>query len=164
MTFDHGQVSISLDEFDSPRLDRLKEFKSREKAVIHWLKEIFYVAKEKDSPGIVILLQANPNFELSPDEEERAGFNTFIDTLRELTVDYGKPVLLTHGHIHYLWIDKPLYRTTENSKLVRVENLTRIQAPGSPFVRWIKVTIDPQSSDVFFLVEPFIHKHDSIPW
>ena len=152
------------DEFDSPRPDRLEEFTAREEAAVHWLNEIFRFAKEKESPGIVILIQATPPFELNRDEEKRAGFNRFIDTLRELTIDYGKPVLLAHGHIHYLWIDKPLYRTTSDGQIEHVDTLTRIQAPGSPFVRWIKVTVDPQSPDVFYLVSPFIHKHDSIPW
>jgi hypothetical protein len=152
------------DSFDDPRSDRLEEFQTRQKAAVQWLNEIFHLAQETESPGIVILIQANPRFELDPDDEERAGFNGFVDALRDLTVEYGKPVLLAHGHIHYLWIDKPLYRTTTEGKGESVPTLTRIQTGGSPLVRWIKVTIDPQSPEVFLFVEPFTHKLDSIPW
>ena len=152
------------DGFDTPRRDRLEEFRAREKATVHWLNEIFRFAKEMNSPGIVILIQANPRFELDRREEGRVGFNGFVDALRDLTVEYGKPVLLAHGHIHYLWIDKPLYRIITKGERERVPTLTRIQTGGSPFVRWIKVTMDPQSPEVFLLVDPFIHKQDSIPW
>lgn len=152
------------DDFNAPRQDRLEEFKARENAVHHWLNAIFRFAQEKEAPGIVILIQANPLFDSEPSDEERAGFNGFIDTLRDLTVEYGKPVLLAHGHIHYLLIDKPLYRITADGKREFVPTLTRIQTGGSPLVRWIKVTIDPQSPEVFLFVAPFIHKLDSIPW
>ncbi|UCE63130.1 MAG: metallophosphoesterase [Nitrospirota bacterium] len=152
------------DAFDTPRRDRLEEFKAREYAAIQWLNEIFRFAQEKESPGIVILIQANPLFDSNPGDEERAGFNGFINALRDLTVEYGKPVLLAHGHIHYLLIDKPLYRTTAEGKREQVPTLTRIQTGGSPLVRWIKVTMDPQSPEVFLFVEPFIHKLDSMPW
>ena len=87
-----------------------------------------------------------------------------MDTLRDLTVGYGKPVLLAHGHIHYLIIDRPLTRTNREGKQEVVATFTRIQTGGSPFVRWNQVTIDPQSPEVFLLKDPFIHKLDSIPW
>ena len=152
------------DAFDTPRRDRIEEFQARENATIHWLNEIFRFAQEKESPGIVIVIQANPRFDLAQDDEERAGFNGFIEALRDLTVEYGGSVLLVHGHIHYLWIDKPLYRTTAEGIRQRVPTLTRIQIGGSPLVRWIKATMDPQSSEVFLFEEPFIHKLDSMPW
>lgn len=147
-----------------PRRDRLAEFQARQAATVHWLNEIFRVAREEGSPGIVLLIQANPRFELDRDEEGRAGFNGFVDTLRALTVHYGRPVLLAHGHRHYLWIDKPLYWICADGRRERVETLTRVQTPGSPFVRWIKVTVDPQSPDVFLLQDRFTHKLDSLPW
>lgn len=152
------------DTFDHPRLDRIEEFRAREAAVVHWLKAILRVARDADSPGIVILIQANPEFELDPDDEDRAGFNGFLDALRDLTVTYGKPVLLVHGHLHYLWVDKPLTRTTADGREEPVPTMTRIQTPGSPFVRWIKLTVDPQAPEVFLLVDPFIRKMDSLPW
>ncbi len=142
----------------------MEEFLMRQKAASHWLKEVFQFAQEAESPGIVILIQANPRFELVPDDEERAGFNGFIDTLRDLTVEYGKPVLLAHGHIHFLLVDKPLDHSATEGPLNRIPNLIRIQTPGSPFVRWIKMTVDPQSLEVFHFVEPYLHKLDSIPW
>ena len=152
------------DTVDNPRGDRLGEFQTREKAGIHWLGEIFDLAKETDSPGVVILIQANPAFELDRHDQDRAGFNGFINALRKLMLDYQKPVLLAHGHIHYLWIDKPLQVNRKDGRRERLQTLTRIQIPGSPFVRWIKVTIDPQSPKVFLLIDPYIHKLDSIPW
>ncbi len=152
------------DTIDQPRQDRIEEFRAREAAVLHWLNEIFDLARKTESPGILILIQADPRFELDRHEGGRAGFNGFIDALRELTIEYGKPVLLAHGHKHYLWIDKPLYRTVADGQRERVETLTRIQAPGSPLVRWVKVTVDPLSPEVFLLVDPFVFRQDSLPW
>lgn len=152
------------DSFERPRRDRLEEFQARERAVVHWMTEIFRLARETDSPGIVLLIQANPRFGLERDEEGRAGFNGFLDVLQDLAVDYGKPVLLAHGHRHYLWIDKPLTWAAADGREERVETLTRIQTPGSPTVRWIEVTVDPQAPEVFLLVDGFIHKLDSLPW
>lgn len=151
------------DTFDTPRPDRFQEFQAREKAAIQWMHEVFLLAQETESPGVVILIQANPRFELSRHDQRRAGFNGFLDALRDHTVEYGKPVLLAQGDLHRLLIDKPLYRTNKNGRREHVPALTRIQTPGSPFVRWIKITIDPQSQEVFLLVEPFIHKLDSLP-
>ena len=154
----------STDSFNTPRRDRLEEFKTRARAAVHWLHEIFSVARDTESSGIVILIQANPRFDLDRYEKERAGYNAFVDALRDLTRSYGKPVLLVHGHIHYLWIDKPLHRITSGGEGELLRSLTRIQVPGSPFVRWIKVLVDPQDPEVFILVDPFIRKHDSLPW
>lgn len=152
------------DSVELPRRDRLQEFQAREAAALGWLTEIFHLARETESPGIVILIQANPRFELDREEEGRAGFNGFVDALRDLTVSYGKPVLLAHGHTHYLWIDKPLHRTAPDGRRARVHMLTRVQVPGSPSVRWIKVTVDPQSPEVFLFVDPFVYRQDSLPW
>lgn len=152
------------DTFDHPRPDRLAEFQAREAAVLHWLTEIFRYARERRSPGVVILIQADPPFEMDREEEGRAGFNGFLDALRDLAVAYGKPVLLVHGHTHFLWIDKPLNRTGADGRLERLDTLTRIQTPGSPTVRWVKVTVDPWSPEVFHLMEPFVYKQDSLPW
>ena len=109
-----------------------------------------------------LLLEKLPMFALAA--RFATGFNGFVEALRDLTVEYGKPVLLAHGHIHYPWIDKPLFRNTREGGSELVPTLTRIQTAGSPFVRWIKVTIDPQSPEVFLLVDPFINKLDSLPW
>ena len=152
------------DAFDHPRRDRLEEFEAREKAATHWLTEIFRVARESESPGIVVLIQANPGFELAPDEEGRAGFNTFVKTLGNLMLESDIPVLLAHGHIHYLLIDKPFHPMTIDGHEEKVRRLIRVQTPGSPFVRWVKVTIDPQSPEVFHFVSPYLHKMDGIPW
>ena len=152
------------DTVEHPRQERLQEYQEREKAVTHWLTEIFRLASTNKSSGVVLLIQANPQFELNPDDEDRAGFNSFITTLGDLSLQYGKPVLLTHGHIHYLWIDRPLFRITGEGQQEFVPTFTRIQTAGSPFVRWFKITIDPESQEVFHFVDPFIHKLDSIPW
>lgn len=152
------------DTFERPRRDRLEEFRARQAAAVHWLGEIFRVAREADSPGIVVLIQANPHFELEPDDEDRAGFNGFLEALRNLTLSYGRPVLLVHGHKHYLWIDRPLIRTAADGHEEPVLTLTRIQTPGSPTVRWVKLTVDPQSPEVFFLIPPFVFNEDSLPW
>jgi hypothetical protein len=56
-----------------------------------------------------------------------------------------------HGDSHYFRIDQPFL----NSQGMRLENFTRVetfgdnQANGNNDVRWLLVTVDPKSRDVF---------------
>ncbi len=54
------------------------EYTARNAANLEWLHESFEAARKKDSPGIMIAIQANPGFELEPDDPERTGFNDFL--------------------------------------------------------------------------------------
>ncbi len=56
------------------------------------------------------------------------------------TLAFGKPVVLVHGDTHRLRINHPL---VDPATLKRVDEFTRIESFGSPFVDWIRVKLDP---------------------
>ena len=64
---------------------------------------------------------------------------------------FGKPVMLTHGDSHYFRIDKPL---TVDGK--RVHTFTRVESFGDADVHWLKVTVRPQSPQVFHVEQQII--------
>jgi hypothetical protein len=79
------------------------------------------------------------------------GFQSFLSALRDRVVAFRKPVVYVHGDSHYFRIDKPL----QNSAGQRLENFTRLetfgdhQENGNNDVNWVKVTVDPDSREVF---------------
>ncbi len=134
------------DSYDTPRAERVEEFKSREAAALDWLDRSFAHAASIDAAGIVVFMQANPRFNLAPNERERQGFNAVLARLNERTIAFGKPVLLIQGDDHEFIVDKPWDTFTSNP---RVENFTRLQGFGSPRVNWVKVRVDRRTLGLF---------------
>ncbi len=79
------------------------------------------------------------------------GFQSFLTALRDQVIAFRKPVVYVHGDSHYFRIDKPFL----NSQGQRLENFTRLetfgdnQENGNNDVNWVKVTVDPNSREVF---------------
>jgi hypothetical protein len=94
----------------------------------------------------MLLLQANPNFELSATDPARAGFNDTLTALQAETLAYGRPVVLVHGDSHYFRIDKPMLGTRSGR---RVEHFTRVETFGENDNHWLHATVDPTSPNVF---------------
>ena len=84
----------------------------------------------------------NPDFDLSYLRRvNRAdGYAALKKELLAHTLAFGKPVVLVHGDTHHFRVDQPLY---DPATLKRVEQFTRIESFGSPFVDWISVSLDP---------------------
>jgi hypothetical protein len=141
------------------------EYAARNAADMVWLQDTFDEAKANGSAGVMIVWQADPGWDLS--DATRAplrnpqtlvetdgapdGYHDLLVKLRDLTVDFKKPVVLVHGDSHYFRIDKPFLDSAGR----RLENFTRVEtygdnAPnGTNDVNWVKALIDPQSRDVF---------------
>ncbi|MET1257090.1 metallophosphoesterase [Aliikangiella maris] len=151
----------SNDSFNNPRADRLAEFESRENASIAWLNKIFEQATNKNAKGVFILIHADPQFAVNFDQEGRAGFNRFLETLSQLTLAFKKPVLLAHGDSHIYFVDKPKLVPwyadgsvlDSSTKQTFVPNLTRVQTFGDSPQHWLKITIEPSLDDLF-LIQP----------
>jgi hypothetical protein len=140
----------NTDTYATPRADRVAEFKAREAANLVWLDTLFETAQRVNAPAIMIAMQANPNFDLPATDQQRQGFNAFIDKLAKLTIAFGKPVVLTHGDSHYFRIDKPLLVPSPGSTTpTALENFTRLESFGSPNVHWVRVTVDRKDPNVF---------------
>jgi hypothetical protein len=122
------------------------EFRPRNEANIAWLTESFARATRDNLPAIMLILQANPHFELARTNAIRAGFNAFLDALERETIRFQKPVVLVHGDTHYVRIDKPLLGRKSKRRL---ENFTRVETFGNPDVHWIRARVDLRDPNVF---------------
>ncbi len=127
------------------------EFEERNKANNEWLVASMDKARAAGDKGVMVVIQADPGFDMPETEEEdesrRAdydGYASFLDTLTEQTKQFAGQVVLVHGDTHFFKIDKSLIDATHT-----LANFTRVQTFGSPSIHWIKVDVDPASRNVF---------------
>lgn len=145
------------DSYDAPRPDRLAEVQAREAAALAWIDEVFAQAAARKAAGVMIAMQANPNFDLPAADPERQGFNKVLERITRHAVSFGKPVLLAHGDSHYFRVDKPLAGPVKPSGNRMLENVTRVENFGAQNVHWVEVLVDPRDPNVF-RIEPRIVK------
>ena len=127
------------------------EYLARDAANINFLKESFEKAKAEHAAGVMVIVQADPGFDLPETEtfNERtlpgyAGYTTFLDALAAETAAYNGQVVLVHGDTHFFKVDKPLF---DQANLLK--NFTRVETFGSPNIHWVKVLVDARSRNVF---------------
>jgi hypothetical protein len=141
------------------------EYTARNAANIRWLKETFTDAKDRNSVAVMLVTQANPGWDLTDGtraplrdpktlvetDGQPDGFAGYLSALRDEVIAYRKPVAYVHGDSHYFRVDQPfldaLGQRIEN--FVRVETFGDNAANGNNDVRWVEVTVDPKSRDVF---------------
>lgn len=126
-------------------------------AALAWIAGAFDIARERDAAGVFLATQADPWFVsglpavmnmiacpqcLAP----RPGLERLYVALAEHAVAFGGPVVLAVGDTHVFRVDKPLYVPGTN---LLVENFTRVETFGSPYVHWVRVVVDPATSWVF---------------
>ena len=96
-----------------------------------WLRETFTEARVLNASAVVISFHASPDFDDSPDDPDRKPFEPLLTALEEEAERFARPVLIAHGDDHTYTIDHPLVRSATNRRL---ENVTRLEVPGSPQV------------------------------
>jgi len=64
-----------------------------------------------------------------------------------------KPLLFVHGDTHMYRVDTPFV----DDAGVAIPGITRLETYGSPFVGWVRVTVDPSKPELFSF-EPKLHK------
>lgn len=129
------------------------EYLSRNAAVLDWLSEGFRIARERKLPGIVIFMQANAGLEKSVQGNAGTGFGALMRRLVEETRNFPGQVLLVHGDSHYHRVDKPLGDPATGATL---QNFTRLEVYGSPFMGWVEVDTDTSRPGLFrFKPHPF---------
>lgn len=124
--------------------------KRRTDAAAAWVHETFAEARNVNASTVVISFHGNGNLEEPADEPYRQAFEPFITAVEEETERFARPVLLAHGDGHDYIVDHPLVRRTTGRRL---ENLTRMQVPGSPLVGWVRVVVRPGANDPFTFEE-----------
>ena len=133
-----------------------EEFGPRDAANLAWIQEAFAVARKQNLRAVMILMQANPHFEVAPTNRIRLGFNRMLERLETETVAWAKPVVLVHGDTHYFRIDQPMLGKRSRR---RVENFTRVETFGNPDVHWVRAIVDPQDPNVFSFHPEYVRKN-----
>lgn len=157
--------ALGVDRLPDPHPDLTK---ARNAAAIAWIEEAFAHARRIDAPGIFLATQVDPWVVTGPpgvarlvcrgqpgDESPclaaRGGIEPIYAALEKGAAGFGKPVVLATGDLHYFRVDKPLLvastRADEDPRTV--ENFTRVEAFGSPYIHWVRIGVDPTSRDVF---------------
>lgn len=151
-----------------------KEYAERNAANIEWLRQAFAQAKKNGNRALMILAQANPQFETtwtpqvqtrymlgglglaSPTEKRTTGFDDFVAVLEKETLAFDGQVVYAHGDTHTYRVDKPLL----GSKSGRIiDNATRVETFGAPDTHWVRVTIDPADPNVFRFQQEIIQEN-----
>jgi len=127
---------------------------ARKAANMHWLDEGFAHAKQIGAKGIMIIWQANPNFNNEQhltDPRSWDAYPDYVNALRDRTMAFSGQVVLVHGDSHYFIVDKPINTPTGGV----LANFTRVETFGARNTHWVSATIDPHAPNVF-MFEPRI--------
>ena len=142
------------------------EYAERNAANLAWLKQSFALAKRNAYKGMMILTHANPYFEdrwspirrqslhiVPPETTEASGYDDFLDSLTAEVIAFDKPVALVHGDTHYFRVDKPL---SDTAKRRLIEDFTRVEVFGSPYIHWVRAIVDPDNPQVFTFIPEIV--------
>ena len=127
------------------------EFNARLQANTAWIETSFRTAREKNLAAVMLIMQANPDFEGTEAAGAkgragwRDGFAEFKAQLVKEAKAFGKPVVLVHGDTHSYQLNQPVKDATG----ALVANITRLETPGSPFLGWVRATVDANDPKVF---------------
>ncbi len=125
------------------------EFTARDAADRTWLHDSFDVATRTGAVGAMVVIQADPSFEVVSPTDRSArgvdGLDSFVNALRDETIRFARPVALVHGDGHRYRLDHPLL----DSSGVPVPNLVRLETFGTPDVSWVLATVDARDPQVF---------------
>lgn len=141
---------------------------ARNAAAVAWIETVFARARRERSRAVFLATQADPWIVSgsprairkicrgaaggeSPCLVQRGGLAPIYAALEREAVAFGGPVLLATGDLHTFRIDKPLMQeaTRGDADPRFVEQLTRVEAFGSPSIHWIRIRVDPADRDVF---------------
>jgi len=124
------------------------EESARKAADLSWLHAGFEYAKQIGAKGVMVIWQADPNFnndQQLADPRSGDAFPAYVDALRAETRAFPGQVALVHGDGHYFKLDKPL-----NSPRRKVlANFTRVETFGATNTHWVSATIDPGDPNLF---------------
>jgi hypothetical protein len=137
------------DRGDGERQRERDEQAQRKAANLHWLDEGFAYASLVHASGVMIIWQADPNFnneQKQTNSHEWDAYPPYVDKLRSLTEAFSGQVVLVHGDSHYFKLDKPINRSTGGGVLT---NFTRVETFGSRNTHWMSATIDPGDPNLF---------------
>jgi hypothetical protein len=118
---------------DAERVARLE-------ANLAWLAGSVAEAERSSARGLVVIFHANPFVKSKQDV-----YAPLLAALRDAAARLRRPVLLIHGDTHWQRVDRPFV----DANGTVLPYLQRMETYGSPWVGWVKVTVDPADPDLF---------------
>jgi hypothetical protein len=132
-----------------PEIDRQRaEEVARKAADLHWLHEGIEYAQQVHARGVMVIQQADPNFNNEyhlADTRSWDAFPDYVNALRAETLAFGGQVVLVHGDSHYFKMDKPINGPSDGVLV----NFTRVETFGARNNHWVSATIDPSNPNLF---------------
>ena len=135
-----------LERFDAPPAPEVAAWRRRTLAAAEWTRATFAEARAAGSAGVILAFHAEMGLHAPATDAYRQAYEPFLTVLEEEAESFGGPVLLVHGDGHEYTVDKPLVRRTTGRRL---ENVYRLEVPGSPILGWVRVTVTPGRPDPF---------------
>ena len=122
------------------------EFLARDAANRVWLGQSFVLARQRKLAAVLIMIHGNPGFEAASAGQPRPGYRDLIEQLQLEAQSYAGQVVLVHGDTHSYQLNQPLLDLTGKKAL---DNFTRLEVPGYPFMGWVRATADRHEPRVF---------------
>jgi hypothetical protein len=110
------------------------------------MRNAFRVARAEGATALVITFHAEPGLAEPPDDPYRMAYDPFLAVLEDEAERFRQPVLIVHGDHHVYTVDHPLTNRTTGRPL---DNVIRLQVPGSPQVGWVRVVVTPGEVPAF---------------
>ena len=113
-----------------------------------WLSDTFAYAKSVHALGVMVIWQADPNFNNEQhiaQADEYDGLLAITEALRQETMAFSGQVVLVHGDSHYFKVDQPL----TSDKGTVLANFTRVETWGASNVHWVSAEVDPSAPTLF---------------
>jgi hypothetical protein len=132
------------DEIDRQRAESV----ARKAANLHWLAAGFAYARQVGAAGVMVIAQANLNFNNEDhlsDPRSWDAFPDYVNALRDQALAFPGQVAYVHGDSHYFKVDKPI--SGPNGGVVA--NFTRVETFGARNTHWVSATIDRRNPNLF---------------
>jgi hypothetical protein len=121
---------------------------ARKAADIQWLHDGFEYAARVGAKGVMVIWQADPNFNNEQhlaDPRSWDAFADYVNALRNETIAFPGQVALVHGDSHYFKVDQPLNGPGGGV----LANFIRVETFGARNTHWVSARIDPNSRNLF---------------
>jgi hypothetical protein len=116
------------------------EHAARLKANLGWLAEAVAEAERGNARGLVVIFHANPFV-----NSKQRVYEPYLEGMRAAAERLRRPLLLIHGDTHHQRVDQPFVDAGGRP----YAHLLRMETYGSPWVGWVKVTVDPDHPSLF---------------
>jgi len=141
-------------------IERMRsEQTARKAANLEWLAQGFAHARKIGARGVMVVWQADPNFNNEHHLEDPRSWDAYppyVAALRAETLAFPGQVVLVHGDSHYFLVDKPI--TNDAGGVLR--NFTRVETFGSRNTHWVSATIDEDSPNLFHFEPQLVPGND----